>query len=62
MTRTKETVNDRGAETVQNKDSFMEETKQVQLLPCSPKEEIGSWPSVVLVELVLQGWHDLSSL
>lgn len=62
MTQTKETVNDRAVETMQNKDSFMEETKQVQLLPCSPKEEMGSWPSVVLVVLILQGWHDLSSL
>lgn len=43
MMQNKETVNDRGAETMQDKDSFMEETKQVQLWPCSPKEEISSW-------------------
>lgn len=42
--------------------SFIEETKQVQLLLCSAKEEVGSWPSVVPVEVVFQGWHDLSSL
>lgn len=59
MTRTKETVNDTGAETMQ---TFMEETQQLQLWPCSPTEETGSWPSVVLVVLVAQGWHDLSSL
>lgn len=47
---------------MQNKDSFMAETKQVELSPCSPTAEISSWPSVVLVVLVLQGRHDLSSL
>lgn len=63
MTWTKETVNDRGSEAIkENKDSFIEETKQVQLLPCSPEEEMGSWPSVVRVGIFFHGWYDLSSL
>lgn len=62
MTRINETVNDRGAETMHNEHSFMEQTQQVQLWPCSPTEEISSWPSVVPVVLIFQGWHDLSSL
>ena len=37
---TKEKVNDRKVEAMQNKDSFIEEIKQSQFSPCSLKEEI----------------------
>lgn len=37
---TKEKVNDRKAEAMQNKDSFIEQRKQLQFSPHSLKEEI----------------------
>lgn len=37
---TKEKVNDRKAEVMQNKDSFIEERKQLLFSPCLLKEEI----------------------
>jgi len=37
---TKKKVNDRKVEAMQNKDSFIEEIKQLQISPCLLKKEI----------------------
>lgn len=47
---------------MQDKDSFIEEIKLLQFLPCSPKQEISFWPSVVLMGVFFQGWHNFSRL
>lgn len=47
---------------MQDKDSFIEEIKLLHFLPCSPKEEISFWPSVMIMGVFFQGWHNFSRL